>query len=222
MAARETAPYPAASFSPIASPRRAGPTRSIFMITVVDQHSPWLMPNSTLANTTHSQLGASITRNGTGKPINQPATRMRLRPILSLMAPASRVASALITPKLTMNDRIAVRDAIRKSCSASSGMTARSRPTIPPTKALMTTSSVNCCQFAQGRGERGRPPYCSRAGGLGFARCALLDLAACLPPVVDALGDDRQVPITTMLQDRRCGGGALAMTAMGCDEVIAR
>src|SRR6266566_4307268 len=58
MAARETAPYPAASLSPIASPRRAGPTRSIFMITVVDQHKPWLMPSSTFAKTTQPQDGA--------------------------------------------------------------------------------------------------------------------------------------------------------------------
>src|SRR5436190_1005876 len=31
----------------MASPRRCGPTRSIFMITVVDQQSPWFIPSST-------------------------------------------------------------------------------------------------------------------------------------------------------------------------------
>ena len=43
-AASATAQYPAASLRPIARPRRAGPTRSIFMITVVDQARPWLTP----------------------------------------------------------------------------------------------------------------------------------------------------------------------------------
>ena len=67
-----TAPYPAASFRPIASPRRAGPARSIFMITVVDQVSPWLMPSSTLAATTQPQFGAQISSSGTGSA-DQPA-----------------------------------------------------------------------------------------------------------------------------------------------------
>ncbi|GAC1619710.1 MAG: hypothetical protein NVS4B5_11360 [Vulcanimicrobiaceae bacterium] len=39
-AARPTARYPANSLSPIAKPRRAGPTRSIFITTVIDQHKP--------------------------------------------------------------------------------------------------------------------------------------------------------------------------------------
>jgi hypothetical protein len=47
-------------------PRRAGPTRSIFMMTVVDQVSPWLTPSSTLANTTQLQVGAHISSRGRG------------------------------------------------------------------------------------------------------------------------------------------------------------
>src|SRR5580700_338109 len=47
-----------------------------------------------------------------------------------------------------MNERIAVFDAMPNSCPANSGTTVRSMPTMPPTKALITTSSKNCCQFA--------------------------------------------------------------------------
>jgi len=79
-------------------------------MTVVDQHNPWLMPSNTLAKTTHSHEGASITRIGARKPMTQPATRMRLRPIRSLIRPANRVGSALTMPKLTINDRMTVRE----------------------------------------------------------------------------------------------------------------
>ena len=85
---------------------------------------------------------------GTGRPIIQPATRIFLRPIRSLSPPANRFASAFVTPNVTMNERTAVREVRPKSCSASRGRTARSRPTMPPTNALMTTSSTNCRQLA--------------------------------------------------------------------------
>ena len=58
----------------------AGPTRSIFMITVVDQVRPWLMPSSTFAATTQPQVGAQISSSGTGRATSQPATRTGLRP----------------------------------------------------------------------------------------------------------------------------------------------
>ena len=58
----------------------AGPTRSIFMMTVVDQVRPWLTPSSTLATTTQPQVGAQISSSGTGRPMSQPATRTGLRP----------------------------------------------------------------------------------------------------------------------------------------------
>src|SRR5437773_9213736 len=45
-----------------------------------------------------------------------------------------------------MKDRIAAFDARPNSRSASSGRTARSIPTMPPAKALTTTSSENCRQ----------------------------------------------------------------------------
>jgi hypothetical protein len=65
---------------PIASPRFAGPTRSIFMMIVVDQVRPWFTPSSTLANTTQLHVGAHISNSGTGRPISQPATSTGLRP----------------------------------------------------------------------------------------------------------------------------------------------
>jgi hypothetical protein len=83
-----TAPYPAASLKPIAKPRRAGPTRSIFMMTVVDQVRPWLMPSSTFANTTHHHVGAQMSSSGTGRANSQPLTRTGLRPYLSDQVPA--------------------------------------------------------------------------------------------------------------------------------------
>ncbi len=37
------------------------------MMTVVDQVSPWLTPSSTLANTTHPQVGAHMSSSGIGE-----------------------------------------------------------------------------------------------------------------------------------------------------------
>ena len=50
------------------------------MITVVDQHRPWLTPSRTLAATIQLQVGAQMISRGTGRPISQPATRTGLRP----------------------------------------------------------------------------------------------------------------------------------------------
>jgi hypothetical protein len=83
-----TAAYPAASFRPIARPRRAGPTRSIFITTVVDQVSPWLIPSSRLATITQDHDGAQISSSGTGTATNQPATSTGLRPKRSIQVPA--------------------------------------------------------------------------------------------------------------------------------------
>src|SRR5260370_22662346 len=98
--ANETAKYPDASFSPIASPRRARPTGSIFMITVVDQQKPWFMPRSTLAKTTQPQEAANPIRNGTGRPNSQPATSNRLRPTPRPAPPANSLSAACPTPHL--------------------------------------------------------------------------------------------------------------------------
>jgi hypothetical protein len=116
---------------------------------VVDQHKPWFTPSRTFAATTHDQEGAQMISTGTGSPASQPATSTTLRPTRSLRPPAARLASALVRPKLTMNDRMALFEASEKSCSARTGKMERSSPTMPPTKALTTTSSVNCRQLAR-------------------------------------------------------------------------
>src|SRR5690349_11754033 len=118
------------------------------MMTVVDQHSPWLTPSRTLANTTQPQLGAQMRSSGTGSAATQPATSSGLRPIRSASRPAKRFASALTMPKLTRNERTTVLEASPNSPRAMSGRTVRSSPTIAPTKALTTTSSVNWRQLA--------------------------------------------------------------------------
>jgi len=107
-AAPATARYPAASLKPSASPRRRGPTRSIFMLTVIDQARPWLAPRNRLAITTSHQPGAAQIRSGTGRASAQPITSSRRRPPLrSASAPATRSTSALLRPKAMMNDRTA-------------------------------------------------------------------------------------------------------------------
>src|SRR6058998_1812951 len=118
------------------------------MITVVDQHSPWLTPSSTLANTIHPQLGAQMINSGTGSPASQPATRSGLRPIRSASWPAKRFASAFTAPKVMRKERTTVFETRPKSASAISGRTVRSSPTIAPTNALTTTSSANWRQLA--------------------------------------------------------------------------
>src|SRR2546423_232414 len=57
--------YPADSFRPSANPRCAGPARSIFITTVIDHASPWLMPSSTLAATMNHHEDASPISSGT-------------------------------------------------------------------------------------------------------------------------------------------------------------
>jgi hypothetical protein len=79
----------------------------------------------------------------TGSAAIHPTTSTRLRPWRSARCPAARLANALVMPNATRNANVADADATPKSRSASSGRTVRSIPTIAPTNALMTTSSVN-------------------------------------------------------------------------------
>ena len=118
------------------------------MMTVVDQHSPWLTPSSTLANTTQPQLGAQMMSSGTGSAASHPATRSGFRPMRSASCPAKRLASALTMPKLTKKDRTTVLETSPKSACAMSGTTVRSSPTMAPTKALTTTRRANWRQLA--------------------------------------------------------------------------
>src|SRR2546423_11123519 len=89
----------------MARPRRAGPTRSIFMITVVDQVRPWFTPSSTLAATTQPQPGAQINSGGIGRAASPPAARTRLRPNPAHNVPAEKVLVALAPPQAQMERR---------------------------------------------------------------------------------------------------------------------
>ena len=144
-----TAPYPAASFRPMARPRRAGPARSIFMITVVDQVRPWLTPSSTLAAMTQPQFGAQISSGGIGSAASHPATSTGLRPNRSDRVPAKKLVTALTAPNARMNVSALLNAARWKVCSASSGTTVRSWPRVPPTSALTATSSENWARLAR-------------------------------------------------------------------------
>src|SRR5918999_2925514 len=148
-AATATPPYPAASFRPSASPRRFGPTRSIFMTTVIDHASPWLMPSSALAATIQAQLGATAISSGTGSATVQPTISRRRRPSRSAPTPAARLVNDLARPNATMNDRTAALDVSPKSVSPMSGRVERSSPTIAPTNALTATSSENWGRFSR-------------------------------------------------------------------------
>src|SRR4051812_11826579 len=88
-AAAAPAADPLAPVRPNARPRPAGPARSIFLTTVVDQVRPWLRPSSTLAATTQPHVGAQISISGTGSASSQPTTSTGLRPYRSESVPAA-------------------------------------------------------------------------------------------------------------------------------------
>ena len=62
---------------------------------------------------------------------------------------ATRLMTAFVTPKLTMNEVMAVFEVSPNSCSPRSGNTVRSKPTMAPTKAFSTTRRVNCGRFSR-------------------------------------------------------------------------
>ena len=65
------------------------------MMTVVDQVRPWLMPSRRFANSTQFQLGAHISRNGTGTATSHPATSTCLRPTAVRQAAGAVVGERL-------------------------------------------------------------------------------------------------------------------------------
>ena len=85
---------------------------------------------------------------GTGTPTSQPATRIFFLPKRSANPPAKRLENALMSPKVMMNEKMAVLRTSPNSWEPMSGTTVRSRPTIPPTKAFTRTSSENCPRFS--------------------------------------------------------------------------
>src|SRR4030095_7512732 len=66
-------------------------------------------------------------RNGTGSAKSQPTTRIGLRPMRSDARAAIRLMTAFVTPKLTMNDVMAVFDLCPTFCSPSCGAPRRRR-----------------------------------------------------------------------------------------------
>jgi hypothetical protein len=137
------------------------------MITVVDHVSPWLMPSNTLARITQPHEGAHINSNGTGSPINHPATSTGFRPTRSDTVPAKKLVAALTAPNATMKVSTDVNAASPKTFLASNGRTVRSWPIMPPTSALTATSNTNCGRFS-------RSP--NRMGGLGGVWSVMLRL----------------------------------------------
>ncbi len=126
----------------------SGPTRSIFINTVIDHARPWLTPRKRLAATTHPQLGATAISTGTGNAKDQPIISSRRRPIRSASAPAARLVSDLASPKATMKERTATVEPTPNCSEPISGRVERSRPTIAPTRALTATRRVNWAAFS--------------------------------------------------------------------------
>ena len=101
----------------------AGPTRSIFMITVVDHVRPWLTPSSTLANTTQPTSAPTSAAAGGRRRASR-----RRGPVCGRSDPtgcSEGVGAALTIPKAAMNVSAAVNLVSPNSSSASSGRTVR-------------------------------------------------------------------------------------------------
>src|SRR5581483_2392035 len=159
--------------SPSANPRRFGPTKSTFIITVIDQHNAWLTPSNRFATSNQNQRLAKIMMNGTGRPTSQPTTNTFLRPTVSETRAANRLQMAFVTPKLTMKETMAVLETSPNSFSPINGTTVLSRPTIIPTNTLIRTRSENWPTFSRRPNfispcsssiagcslQRGSPPY---------------------------------------------------------------
>ena len=86
--------------------------------------------------------------NGTGRPISQPRTSTRLRPEAVGELPGDEVGERLHHAEADDEGDDSVVEAIPNSSAPISGTTVRSMPTMPPTKALIRTSSANCRQFS--------------------------------------------------------------------------
>ena len=159
-------------------------------------------------------------RNGTGRARSQPATRIGLRPIRSDRRAATRLMTALVTPKLTMNEVMAVFEVSPNSCSPRSGSTVRSSPTIAPTKALRRTRSENCGRFSR------RPSRTSltlgRDCGVGSPRrppAAVADLPARSARTRPWMRTAKRRVEAALEADRGAGLAAQPLAAGGAAEV---
>ena len=151
---------------------------------------------------------------GTGRPRSHPATRIGFRPTRSDRRAATRLRSALVTPKLTMNETIAVFDARPNSRSPMSGTTVRSRPTMAPDEGVDQDEQRELAEVrpqAQtdgARSSRGTHPRRLAASGgpggdpalarrrVGRSRAALVRLGA-WPPCPRGIGGRSRVRAAT-------------------------
>jgi hypothetical protein len=108
-------------------------------MTVIDQHRGWFTPSRTLAMSNYNQWLAKMMMKGTGRPTNHPTTSTFLWPTVSETRAANRLQTALVTPRLTMKETIAVLETRPNSLSPINGTTVLSNPTIIPTNTLIST-----------------------------------------------------------------------------------
>jgi len=135
---------------------------------------------------------------GTGRPMIHPATKICLRPIRSLIRPANRFASAFVTPNVTMNERSAV-------CEVRPNHARQERNNRPLQADHAAYEGVDEHQQRKllpvGLRPSGSGPRLgSQARWFASACGTLLHFAACLAPVVYALGDQGEVLIPATLQ----------------------
>src|SRR2546425_11947735 len=98
------------------------------MITVIDHAIAWFAPSSTLARSIHHQTGAWMMRNGTGRAKSQPVMRTGLRPKRSDTRADTKFRIAFVTPKLTMNEVMAVFEVRPNFVSPRGGRPVRANP----------------------------------------------------------------------------------------------
>ena len=194
------------------------------MITVVDQVRPWLTPSSTLAATTQPQFGAQISSGGIGSA-DQPARRPA--PACGRTGPTACLSEEVgdrldHAERQDERQRAAVNAARWKACSASSGTTVRSWPSMPPTSALTATSRR---ELGQVGAQASRTP--AWRGAVAGAGCTAGGTAsrgghACsssaaggVRPVGRAAGQDRHGGVPGAFQQAGGGGGPLAVPAHG-------
>ena len=139
----------------MAVPRCFNPTISIFMITVVDQVNPWLSPRAMFARMMKALSPEFNKMSGACNAMAQPKSRVRLRPISEMRFPVNRLAMALLRPNTpTISRAASVSDTAQDLVS--SGRRLRSKPTMAPTKALISTNRPNRPAFSRSPSTMGR------------------------------------------------------------------
>jgi hypothetical protein len=113
------------------------------MMTVIDQAKPWLMPSSAFAATIQPHVGPHPSMIGPSQPTEHQHV---LAAVNVREMPGDEIRKRLDD---AMNDTMIVVEAFLNTFAPRSGTTVRSAPTMPPTNALVATSSANCRQFSR-------------------------------------------------------------------------